>query len=106
MYDIITTRSLLCYDSITIKANLYVFGISRLTKNHQYKIRLRRRLAQTLVFPKFSCMYSIQYMVPKLFQKYYYEKCNYSTFPMPKTITQIRPDDRIKGKRKAQRQRQ
>ena len=44
IYDITTTRSLLCYGSITSKANLYVFGISRLTKNHQYKIRLRRRL--------------------------------------------------------------
>ena len=41
-------------------------------------------------------------MVPKLFKKYYYEKCNYSTFPIPKTITQIRPDDRIEGERKAQ----
>ena len=41
-------------------------------------------------------------MVPKLFKKYFYEKCNYSTFPMPKTITQIRPDDRIKGERKTQ----
>ena len=43
-------------------------------------------------------------MVPKLFKKYYYEKYNYSTFLMPKTITQIRPDDRIKDERKAQRQ--
>ena len=39
----ITTRSLLYYGSITSKANLYVFGISRFTKNHQYKIRWRRR---------------------------------------------------------------
>ena len=37
-------------------------------------------------------------MVPNLFKKYYYEKCNHSTFPMPKTITQIRPDDRIKAR--------
>ena len=41
------------YDSVTRKANLYSFGISRLTKNYQYKIGLRRRLTQNLVFPKF-----------------------------------------------------
>ena len=55
MYNIITSRQLLNYGSIiTSKANLHVFGISRLTKNHQYKIRLRRLPTQTLVFPKFS----------------------------------------------------
>ena len=54
---------------VTSKANLHVFGISRLTKNHQYKIRLRRRLTQTLVFLKFS--YIHQYLVPKIFNKYY-----------------------------------
>ena len=43
-------------------------------------------------------------MVPKLFKKYYCEKCNHSTFPMPKTITQIRPDDLIKSQGKAKRQ--
>ena len=37
-------------------------------------------------------------MVPKLFTKYCYEKGNYSTFPMPKTIAQIRPDDRIRAR--------
>ena len=36
------------------KKSKLVFGISRLTKDHQYKIRFRRRLTQTLVFPKFS----------------------------------------------------
>ena len=102
MYDIITTRSLLCYDSITIKANLYVFGISRLTKNHQYKIRLSRRLTQTLVFPKFSCKYSNRLCLNVLRN----EKCNHTIFPMPKMVTQIRPDGRIKGERKAQCQRQ
>ena len=45
-------------------------------------------------------------MLPKPFKKYYYQKCNHNTFPMPKTITQIRLDDRIKGERQAQRQRQ
>ena len=43
-------------------------------------------------------------MVPKRFKKYYYEKCNYITFPMPKAITQIRPGDQVKDERKAQRQ--
>ena len=43
-------------------------------------------------------------MVSKLFKKYYCEKCNQSTFPMPKTVTQIRRDDLIKGQRKAKRQ--
>ena len=36
---------------------MYLELASRLTKNHQYKIRLRRRLTQTLVFPKFSWIY-------------------------------------------------
>ena len=35
-------------------ANFYLSGISGLTKNHQYKTRLKRRLTQTVVFPKFS----------------------------------------------------
>ena len=43
-------------------------------------------------------------MVPKLFKKYFYEKCNCSTFPMSKTITQIRLHDRIKCERKSQHQ--
>ena len=38
-----------------VTRNLNSFGFARLTKNHQHKIRLRRRLTQTLVFPKFSC---------------------------------------------------
>ena len=41
-------------------------------------------------------------MVRELNKKHYYEKCNYSPFPVPKTIAQIRPDDRIKDERKAQ----
>ena len=45
-------------------------------------------------------------MVPKLFKKYYNEKCTDITFSMLKTITQIRPDDRTKGERKAQNQKQ
>ena len=32
-------------------------------------------------------------MVPKFFKKYYNKKCTHSSFSMPKTITQIRPDD-------------
>ena len=45
---------------------------------------------------------------PKRLKKYYERKCSHSTFSMPKakTITQIRPDDQNKGKRKAQSQRQ
>ena len=45
-------------------------------------------------------------MVSKPFKKYYDGKYSYSTFSMPKakTITQIRPDDRNKGERKAQSQ--
>ena len=42
-------------------------------------------------------------MVPKLFKKYYNEKCTHSSFSMPKTITQVRPDDWTKDERKAQR---
>ena len=43
------------YASVTRKENLYSFGISRLTKKHQYhKIKLRRRLTQTLIIRKFS----------------------------------------------------
>ena len=47
-------------------------------------------------------------MVPKPFKKYYDEKCSHSTFSMSKAkaITQIRPDDQNKSKRKAQSQRQ
>ena len=47
-------------------------------------------------------------MVPKPFKKYYDGNYSHSTFSMPKakTITQIRPDDQNKGKRKAQIQRQ
>ena len=46
-------------------------------------------------------------MVPKPFKKYD-GKWSHSNFSMPKakTITQIRPDDQNKGKRKVQRQRQ
>ena len=43
-------------------------------------------------------------MVPKPFKRYYDGKCSHSTFSMAKvkmTITQIRPDDQNKGKRKA-----
>ena len=71
LYNIITTRSLLCYGSITSKANLYVFGISRFTKNHQYKIRSRRR--QTYSNFSFSqvLVYTQTYMVPKPFTKYH-----------------------------------
>ena len=49
-----------------------------------------------------------KYMVPKPFEKYYDGKCSHSTFSMPKAniVTQIRPDDQNKGKRKAQSQRQ
>ena len=36
--------------SVTRKPYWYSFGISWLTKNYQYKIRLRWRLAQTLIF--------------------------------------------------------
>ena len=81
------TRPLLCYGSITIKVKLHVFGISRLTKNHQYKIRLRKRVTQTLVFPKFSFVF--------LRNAIYNEKCTHSTFSMSNTrpVTQIKPDD-------------
>ena len=46
------------------KANLYVFGISRFTKNHRRQIINTKldqgedRLTQTLVFPKFSYIYT------------------------------------------------
>ena len=45
-------------------------------------------------------------MVPKPFKNYYDGKCSHSTFfiPKAKTVTQIRPDDQNKGKRKAQTQ--
>ena len=59
----ITTRSLLCYASITSKANLYVFGFRRFTKNHQYKGE--DRLTQTLQFFPSSQVYIYQkYKVP------------------------------------------
>ena len=47
-------------------------------------------------------------MVPKPFKKYYDGKCSHSIFSMTKakTVTQIRPDDQNKGKRKTQNQRQ
>ena len=45
-------------------------------------------------------------MVRKLLKKYYNENCTDITFSMPKTITQIRPDDRTKGERKTQNQKQ
>ena len=43
-------------------------------------------------------------MVPKTFKKYYNEMCTHRTFSMPKTITQIRPDNWTKDERKTQRQ--
>ena len=46
----ITTRSLLCYGSIPSKANLCVFGNTKLDQGED-------RLTQTLVFPKFSYIY-------------------------------------------------
>ena len=55
-------------------------------------IKLRIIFTRNSVFPKFS-----KYMVPKLFKKYYDGKCSHSTFSMPKTITQFRPDDQNKG---------
>ena len=60
-------------------------------------------------FPSSHVYIYQKYMVPpKPFKKYYDGKCSHSTFSMPKakTITQIRPDDQNKGKRKAQSQRQ
>ena len=74
LYNIITTRSLLCYGSITSKANLYVFGISQqFTKNHQYKIRSRRsKTYSDFSFPQ-VVIYIQKYMVPKPFKKYYME---------------------------------
>ena len=38
------------YGSVTRKGNLNSFGISRLTTNHQYKIKLRSKLTQTFNF--------------------------------------------------------
>ena len=40
----------MAYGSIASKANLYVSGFRRFTKNHQYKVE--DRLTQTLVFPE------------------------------------------------------
>ena len=89
------------------KANFYVFGISRFTKNNQFKIRSRRRCSNF----SFSqvLIYIQKYMVSKPFKKKYNDrKCSHSTLSMPKakTMTQIRPDDQSKGERKAQSQRQ
>ena len=66
------------------------------------------RLAQTLVFPKFSYICRNTWCLNLFKSKYYDGKCGHSTFFMPKakTITQIRPDDQNKGERKAQGQRQ
>ena len=85
----------------TSKANLYVFGISRFTKNHQYQIRLSKKkidLFKLWFLPSshiYIHIYIHKYMVPKSFKKYYDGKCSHSTFSMrkAKTITQIRPDD-------------
>ena len=79
---------------------MHVFGISRFTENHQYKIRSRGEdfsFSQVLVYIQ-------KYMVPRPFKKYYDGKCSHSTFSIPKakTITQIRPDDQSKSERKAQ----
>ena len=50
-----TIRSLLCYGSIQVKQIcIYVFGINRFTKNNTKLDQGEDRLAQTLVFPKFS----------------------------------------------------
>ena len=50
-----TIRSLLCYGSIQVKQIcIYVFGINRFTKNNTKLDQEEDRLAQTLVFPKFS----------------------------------------------------
>ena len=78
----ITTRSLLCYGSIPSKANLCVFGNTKLDQGED-------RLTQTLVFPS-SHIYTEKYMVPKPFKKCYDGKCSHSTFfsmPQAKTIT-------------------
>ena len=58
---------------------------------------------QILVFPKFS--YTVIHGVClNLLRNIYNEKCTQSTISMPKTLTQIRPDDWTKDERKAQRQ--
>ena len=43
-------------------------------------------------------------MMSKVFKKYHNEKCTHIFSSLPKTITQIRPDDWTKGKGKAQSQ--
>ena len=52
---------------------MYSFRISRLTKNHQYKIRLRRRITQTLIFSKFPCNICMPYGSER--RNIYHEKC-------------------------------
>ena len=67
------------------EANLYSFGISRLTKNHQYDIRLRISLTQTLILPKLHVI-RFQEKICKC-----QEKCTQSAFSMLKAITQTEP---------------
>ena len=91
--------------SVTRKANLYLFGIGigRVTQNdyHQYKIRLKRRLTQTLVFTKLSYNTCLRFWE----EIWYHEKkCTQRTFTVSKTITQIRTDDWAKDERNTKRQ--
>ena len=62
------------------------------------------RLTQTLVILKFLYIYRNKWCLNLL--KNYNGKCSHSKCQRQKTMTQIRPDDQNKGKRKAQSQRQ
>ena len=67
-----------------------VFSIYRFTKNKQCKSRLRRKLTQTLIVPKFSyaiclCIYSHGFV-----KKKYHKKCTENTLSIPKAIRQTR----------------
>ena len=80
------------------KMYLFGIGIGGIIQNdyHQYKIRLTRRLTQTLVFPKLSynvlsciIMYYAYNTCLRFWEKeiWYHEKCTQRTFTVSKAIT-------------------
>ena len=85
---------------------IFGIGIGRLTQNdyHQYTIRLRRRVTQTIVFHKLSCNMCVRFWEEEI---WYHKKCTQRTFTVStKAITQFRTDfhDWTKEQRNAQRQ--
>ena len=84
----------------TGKAFFITFDISKLTKNKQCNGRLRRKLTQTLIFPKSSYAIGLNIYSHRFIKKKYHEKCEQNTFSMSKAIRQTRLNHWTKEERK------